>query len=111
MFDNLVVQLSMLLSLNAIITFVVAIKRPFLDRRDNLRVIISELLMLIASVFLYFYEQDTEEDEEIRLNSFYAVIYLFLVNVIVHDVFLFIELIFPLIVEIYERLTHKIKEK
>lgn len=100
----------MLLALNIIFTLIVAIKRPFLDRRDNFKMIISEILMLIATILLYFYENDLVEDEEIRINSFYVVIYLFLTNLIIHDLFLFIELIFPIFVEIYERCTHKIKE-
>ena len=60
---------------------------------------------------MYSYQNDDEENEFVRINSFYTVLYIFMANVIIHDVFLLLELIYPLLVEIYERCTFKEKER
>jgi len=60
---------------------------------------------------LYSYQNDDEENEILRINNFYTVLYIFMANVILHDVFLLLELFYPLLVEIYERCTQREKER
>jgi hypothetical protein len=89
------------------VILLLALHRPYAERRDNARAIISEILLLVGTLSLWLQNSGTLENETTRQrNAWYSIYFFF--SILVLQVFLLVvEIFFPYLLLFYYRVSYE----